>query len=302
MTDKKASPSNNLPVYELNYLAYYEFATTIAHPSHQLDYDTLYFVDRGRLQLNLSNQHILLDDGQCMLLSAHTPHQVQTVPGEAANLLVLGLSINPQYQLQLALQPLLLDDYLRQLLGRILSESKLIFPQKIAHVYETSQRLPQANFFNEMLLSLYVSEFLLLFKRLADQPNDKLTDLLNQFHKMRYTHQQTNDVIRFMEEHLNKNISINEFAAHFFVSSSYLKKIFKEDTGYSIINYFRTLKFEQAKQWIRENHFTLTEIAAHLGFDSIHHFSNSFKRYTGFSPTGYRKSIQSIEEKLDALL
>lgn len=117
------------------------------------------------------------------------------------------------------------------------------------------------------------------------EPENKSKEIL-------YKNQLVNQIVLFMQENLNHNYSIDELAQEFFVGSANLKKIFKKETGHSIMNYFKRLKMQSAQAWVRENDLSYTEIAERLGFSSIHHFSAAFKKHTGYSPSKYYDSLQ----------
>lgn len=62
----------------------------------------------------------------------------------------------------------------------------------------------------------------------------------------------------------------------------------------SPIEYFNSLKIAEAKKLLRREELSVSRIADMLGYLSIHTFSRAFKRYVGFSPTEYRKSIGDL--------
>ena len=102
-----------------------------------------------------------------------------------------------------------------------------------------------------------------------------------------YKNQLVNQVIKYMNDNLGASLSIDEIAAEFLVGSANLKRIFKKETGQSIIHYFHVLKMEAAQTLIIKNEKSYTEIASLLGFNSVHHFSTAFKKYTGFPPSKF---------------
>ncbi|MFD1670741.1 helix-turn-helix transcriptional regulator [Agrilactobacillus yilanensis] len=100
-----------------------------------------------------------------------------------------------------------------------------------------------------------------------------------------------NQIIAYMKINLNKKLTIESISKEFLIGSSNLKKIFKQETGASIISYFRTLKMKTAQSWVQEHKLPYTDISNKLGFSSVHHFSSAFKTYTGLSPTQYYHSV-----------
>ena len=58
------------------------------------------------------------------------------------------------------------------------------------------------------------------------------------------------------------------------------------------MQYFTSLKIEEAKKLISFDKYTFTEIAYKLGYSSLHYFSRQFKKATDMSLTEYARSIK----------
>lgn len=97
------------------------------------------------------------------------------------------------------------------------------------------------------------------------------------------------------EEYIQKNttmeISISELASFTGVSKARFSERFKAETGYSPADYIRRLCCEKACRLIEEKKLSMTEIAYRLKFSSSQHFSEIFKKYTGRTPSQYKKGI-----------
>jgi YesN/AraC family two-component response regulator len=78
-----------------------------------------------------------------------------------------------------------------------------------------------------------------------------------------------------------------------FMDETYLSKVFSRDTGERFSNYLNSVRMERAKEVIRngkENR--IYEIAQSVGFgENPQYFSQLFKKYTGLSPTEYKKTL-----------
>ena len=61
------------------------------------------------------------------------------------------------------------------------------------------------------------------------------------------------------------------------------------------MEYFSELKIEEAKKLLREDNLSVSQITFKLNYSSIHNFSRAFKKATGFSPTGYKKSVLPLQ-------
>lgn len=84
------------------------------------------------------------------------------------------------------------------------------------------------------------------------------------------------------------------------VSYSLIRNIFSGLEGRSIDNYFINLRIERAKELVRYDELTLSEIACQLGFSSAAHLSSQFKKLTGLTPSMFRRSLGS-RKSLDSI-
>ena len=89
-----------------------------------------------------------------------------------------------------------------------------------------------------------------------------------------------------------ERISIDELAADVGVSKEYLQKLFKQYEGIPITEYIIEKKLEAACNMLRFSDRKISEIADHLHFGSVSHFSLVFRRKKGQSPTAYRRKQQ----------
>ena len=73
---------------------------------------------------------------------------------------------------------------------------------------------------------------------------------------------------------------------------SALSKLFSEETGTTIERYAIAQRIELAKELLSYGERSLGEIADHLGYSSVAHLSNQFKRVVGQTPSAYRRLCQ----------
>ena len=96
----------------------------------------------------------------------------------------------------------------------------------------------------------------------------------------------------FLYAHIHEKITLARVAAEISVSPSHLKRVFREQTGQSVIAYLTDLRVRRAKQMICDHQYNFSQIAEAVGFDSVYYFSARFKKYTGMTPTDYARSVR----------
>jgi AraC-like DNA-binding protein len=88
----------------------------------------------------------------------------------------------------------------------------------------------------------------------------------------------------FLEQNIDRPVTIRELARKVAMNECYLKKGFKAIVGKTIHDYQQELRINKARQLLQQDGLTVTEVANTLGFSSISHFSTAFKRITGLKP------------------
>ena len=87
-------------------------------------------------------------------------------------------------------------------------------------------------------------------------------------------------------------LKISEIAKKLNLNRSYLYKIFKEETDYSLKDYLIQIRMEKSADLLTRTTFHISEIANAVGFPDALAFSKAFKKHFGQSPSHYRKTQQ----------
>jgi len=95
----------------------------------------------------------------------------------------------------------------------------------------------------------------------------------------------------YLARRVCSDIAIADICREFNISSSRLKRIFRENESCGVIDYFISLKIDRAKSLISEGGMNFTQISERLGFSSLHYFSRVFHQRTGVTPSEYRRTL-----------
>lgn len=96
----------------------------------------------------------------------------------------------------------------------------------------------------------------------------------------------------FMEANLASTFGLNELAHAAGVSPSHLSRSFKSATGLPPHQYLMKLRVERAQRLLLRG-VPIVEVALDSGFAHQEHLTRIFRRHTGYTPAGYRRSFQS---------
>ncbi len=104
------------------------------------------------------------------------------------------------------------------------------------------------------------------------------------------TKQKIQYCIGYMRQHLEKPLRLNSLAQLAGFAPSYFNVLFREETGYSCMEFLTQLRIHQASQWLDHTDWPIKHIAARLGFEDPFYFSRVFSAIHGMSPKQYRQS------------
>ncbi|HEM6085988.1 TPA: AraC family transcriptional regulator [Streptococcus suis] len=156
-------------------------------------------------------------------------------------------------------------------------ESEIL--KKMIDINQTEvQSLPMIT---ELILIGHLNQ--LLAALIQEFPNDSLKEASTL--AKTYVHH----AIKIIHSQYNSPVKVSAIAEKLALSRSYLYKIFKQETGYSIKDYIVQVKMNHACQLLANPDLSITEIANSVGYQDPLTFSSAFKNQYHQSPSDYRK-------------
>lgn len=111
------------------------------------------------------------------------------------------------------------------------------------------------------------------------------------------THQKISEVASYISSNCISAGSLEQVAGHFYMSKSYLSRIFKEFTGYTVNEFINVNRIQLARRLLADSDMNISEISKYLGYSSLTYFEKTFRKYTETSPLKYRRQCQKQKEK-----
>ena len=96
-----------------------------------------------------------------------------------------------------------------------------------------------------------------------------------------------------MEERYGEHIGLREIAGAIGTNSSYLSRLFHEETGMTVTEYLNRVRVERAKDLLEED-VPLKEIVHRCGFRSYGYFLKIFKEYIGKTPKEFLRDENKL--------
>ena len=96
--------------------------------------------------------------------------------------------------------------------------------------------------------------------------------------------------IKYIEDnYYSNNLNINDIAERLEVTSSYMSKLLKKETGLSFIDYLTNIRIKKAMYIMQDPTIKIYDVAELVGYSNQYYFSRAFKKITGVSPKEHRR-------------
>jgi AraC-like DNA-binding protein len=106
------------------------------------------------------------------------------------------------------------------------------------------------------------------------------------------------EVTSYLHTHYAEELSLQEVADHFSVSSFYLSHQFKRVTGLNFVSFLQQIRVRNAQQLLLYSKMKVKEICLACGFTSFSQFNRVFSKFCGVTPSLFRKNVNHQSEQL----
>jgi AraC-like DNA-binding protein len=130
------------------------------------------------------------------------------------------------------------------------------------------------------MVRLLFAQLLLQVARLAAEARESGQEAGGQY---------VRQAIRYIHQHYDGELQVKDIAAAVSVHPGYLHRIFKRQTGTSVLDYVTAYRVDKAKMLLAKSDVPISDIADYIGLNSRQYFSAIFKKRTGLTPQEYRR-------------
>ena len=282
---------SDIHIEGFNNIYYFEFNKYHHHALEKHEFWEMVYVDKGKIIANVDGKSSTLEEGQAIFHMPGEEHS-HTSNGEVANnMLVVSFTCNNKCMEFFKNKTFTLDKTSKTLLSLFIKEAQNALG-KIPNNYNFKGPLEFSDevFGASQLMKFHFVEFLIkLIRGNAHATSNTIRTRLSD------KSDAIDLIISYMKENIYDDINLEKICNRFYLRKSRLSVLFKEFTEKSPMEYFNELKIEEAKKLLREDNLSVSQITFKLNYSSIHNFSRAFKKATGFSPTGYKKSVLPLQ-------
>lgn len=140
------------------------------------------------------------------------------------------------------------------------------------------------------MMRCYLSQILLHVIRSFTEAPDTNSQVKFVSHRKNHV---VKTIMDYMSEHYAEKISLDGIASNMYLSSIYISKLFKEETGESPIHHLIQIRLKKSVELMKEHpEYSIKKIAREVGYEDAYHFSKIFKKHMEVTPKEYRKNLE----------
>lgn len=235
------------------------------------------FVRSGSTMINVQDQQVLAQAGDIVICSSgHVHYSDPAYMKNELDFLLFHPSMLQNFSPSLEFtSPLIKADDLKKAgLDQLTLD---IFPQIQS---ELNNKHP---FYQDIVKSKIIHYWFCLLREFGTPKNiEEIRD-----HKRSHLLNAFQNLLVWLDEHYDENISLAYAAEKMNLSESYFSRLFKKLSGENFVNYLNMIRVEKAASQIRNSDLKIADIAYNCGFSNIRSFNRVFKELTGYTPSQY---------------
>ncbi len=264
---------------------YFEYAKDFAYSGEMHNFWELVYADKKNLLITAGAQEVELEAGQIYIHKPNEFHNIRCDGKRAANSVIISFDCDSPELFSVAGQVLTADEEERKYIGNVVKEASSAFSTRLSDPYiSVMEKAENGDFCCEQLIKLNLE--MLLISLIRSNKNKKPPAIKKNSTILA-------EITDYLSENVENEVIFQDVVNRFNLSPSVLKKIFREQVGCGVMDYFTRLKIDRAKEMIREEKYNFTEISERLEFNNSQYFTTVFKRVSGMTPSEYAKSVVS---------
>jgi len=271
-----------LHVYGL-FLTYWKIPSegTDGKPGKICDFE---YVDMGKCRIETEGSDFVLERGQALLtLPGQKVRMTRQSSSEPCELISVSFHSNSSPLVSMAGHALMMDSFQQTLFSRLCS---IAVPRD-----DKSHR--------DSMLKMLLAQILMGFREIPAISPPPVATIATPANRQGRQTAMINSLKTYIDNNLGRAFNLKDLADIAKTSVPTVLRLFKRESGTTPGRYHIQSRIKQAEQLLRQSMLSIGQIGEQLGFSSGFHFSNSFKKETGISPSDFARSARSTRLQIE---
>lgn len=245
---------------------------------HIHDCYELYYSISGGKQFLIDNRFYSIAPGDLFIINQYESHKLTQIDNQLHERIVF--SIHPDYTKRLSTADTDLDACFSCRSAGFTHKLSLSREQQKRFLYYVNKITSARGYAHDIVEQAAFMELLVMINSLSSSNAPETAN-----NEYKYNHQ-VDDILVFINQNIAHSVTVEQLAEHFFLSESYICRIFKQATGTTIGKYIAARRISIAKAALSEG-ASVSEAFEKSGFSDYSSFFKSFTKAVGVSPKKY---------------
>lgn len=246
---------------------------------HIHDCYEIYYSISGGKQFLINNKLYPIEPGDIFLINQYESHYLTQIDQTVHERIVI--SVYPEFIQKLSTPDTDLNFCFKYRPAAFSHRIQLNSEQQKRFLYFINKLLTTNDYGSDLIeKSVFMELFVMLNSICLAKEEKPVADVSVTYHS------QVDEILSFINNHINQPISLTDLSTTFFISESYICRIFKATTGTTINKYIIARRIAIAKSFLAEG-ISVTEVCDRCGFNDYSNFLKSFTKSVGISPKKY---------------
>ncbi len=245
------------------------------------------YVNSGNISVEADNYTYILKKGE---LVCHKPFEFHTIKayGGKASVIVTCFESQSKGMEYFKKKIFAISSRQRLYFNDIAEASKSVFlPKTPIEISKDGSmtRSPESSPYKEQFIKNTLELLIVSLMNSEITERNKRIELFEHFSQRQTL---AKNIMEYLHKHIEETVNLNDIAENFSYSLSSIKRIFKEETGHSIISYLNDIRMKKAKDLLMNSKASIEDVSVKVGFSNVHYFSSAFKKRWNMSPSHFR--------------
>jgi YesN/AraC family two-component response regulator len=247
---------------------------------HVHDCYEIYYSISGGKKFLIGDKCYDVEPGNIFVISNYESHYLSQIDAAAHERIVI--SIYPKFLDELSTQNTNLAYCFRQRDGEYSNRIKLDKDSQNRFIYYVHKITGASDYGADLIESSALVELMIMINRVFQKKKEPETAAFYKYNNI------VGKVIEYINKHIVEKLSIAVLSDKFYVSESYICRVFKSETGTTINKYITARRISIAKILLMDG-ASVSEACEKSGFNDYVNFVKSFTKTVGTSPKRYAK-------------
>ena len=259
-------------------------------PMHSHEFIEIAYILSGIGEHAVNGVTDTVGTGDILLLGPAVPHMFTSRPGKPLiiyNCLFESLSVESVMEEGVGFADIVykyLNDFIQGT-----DTSNNFIKQKGFHIYDIGYIMEymyqeytnKKSAYQQIIQSELTKLLILIFRQYCENEDQS---------KITLTYKQliVENTVNYLKKYHNQKISCRQLAERAYLSPTHLSRIFKEISGYTIVQVLQQIRIKAACDLLNNTELSVLEIALHVGYSDIKFFYRLFEQQVSLTPGAYR--------------